>query len=255
MSVEAAAPGTVEALERCQLTLGYRFRDDSLLKSALVHASGADHPLASNERLEFLGDAILGFVICEALYRRFPDESEGGLTRIKSAVVSRRTCARISRGLGLDAFLVLGKGMGPSDRAPDSVLADVFESLAGAIHLDGGIAAASEFILRLMAAEIEAAADEAGSQNYKSALQQSSQRQFGQTPTYMVLNEEGPDHSKRFQVAAQIGPRSYPPAWGSNKKAAEQKAALNALSVLAGDPVPESEADIPPDPPVGGAVP
>src|SRR3954467_11851058 len=123
-------------LEQCQKVLKYRFRDPTFLREALTHASGANHRLVSNERLEFLGDAILGAIVCELLFRRFPEYLEGDLTRVKSVVVSRRTCAKISAALGLDEFLVLGKGMGSQDQTPASVLADVFESLIGAIYLD-----------------------------------------------------------------------------------------------------------------------
>lgn len=226
------------SLEDCQRILGYRFREPSYLREALTHASGADHRLASNERLEFLGDAILGAVICEELYREFPDLLEGALTRIKSVVVSRRACARVSRRLGIDAFLVLGKGMGSPQQTPDSVLSDVFESLVGAIYLDGGMEAAREFILSNLDSEIDEAAADQGGHNFKSQLQQSSQRLFGETPTYQLLDEKGPDHSKCFKIAARIGRQQYAAAWGPNKKDAEQRAARNALCELAGDPPP-----------------
>src|ERR1700716_2887233 len=106
------SPQHLADLEKCERRIGYVFRDKSRLIAALTHASGANHRLASNERLEFLGDAILGAIVCEALFRQFPEYLEGELTRIKSVVVSRRTCAKISQRLGLDEFLVLGKGMG-----------------------------------------------------------------------------------------------------------------------------------------------
>ena len=222
----------------CQRVIEYEFRDLAYLRSALTHASGADHRLASNERLEFLGDAILGAIVCERLYRKFPEYLEGELTRIKSVVVSRRTCAKISQSLGLEEFLVLGKGMGGQDETPSSALADVFESLIGAIYLDGGMEAAKRFILRHIEAEIDATVDGQGGMNYKSHLQQMAQRQFGSTPTYLLLDEKGPDHLKCFKISAQIGRQRYAPAWGRNKKDAEQRAAMNALSQLAGDPVP-----------------
>jgi ribonuclease-3 len=225
-------------LERCEEVLRYRFRDATYLREALTHASGADHRLVSNERLEFLGDAILGAIVCESLFLKFPDYLEGDLTRVKSVVVSRRTCAKISKTLGLDDFLVLGKGMGGQDETPSSVLADVFESLVGAIYLDGGMEAAKRFILRHIEAEIDATVDGQGGVNYKSQLQQVAQRQFGETPTYMLLDEKGPDHSKCFKISAQIGNRRYAPAWGPNKKDAEQRAAMNALSQLAGEAIP-----------------
>ncbi|MEX0677854.1 MAG: ribonuclease III [Pirellulales bacterium] len=234
------APGDtlVSDLERCERRIGYVFRDKSLLIAALTHASGAQHRLASNERLEFLGDAILGAVVCEILYVQYPDYLEGDLTKIKSVVVSRQTCAKISEALGLQEFLILGKGMSAHPSVPPSLLADVFESLAAAIYLDGGDAAAREFIQRYMGPEIElAAAGELGG-NYKSLLQQIAQRENGSTPIYQLLDEKGPDHSKCFKVAAQIGRTQYQAAWGPNKKEAEQRAARNALAELNGEAVP-----------------
>jgi ribonuclease-3 len=231
-----------DVLSQCERVLGYRFHDPTQLRAALTHASGADHRLASNELLEFLGDAILGAVVCELLYRKFPEFLEGELTRIKSVVVSRRTCTRVSRDLGLDEFLVLGKGMGAQGETPASVLADVFESLVGALYLDGGMEAARRFITEHIEPEIDATVAGHGTVNYKSTLQQMAQRRFGATPTYLMLDEKGPDHSKCFKMAAQIGARRYPAAWGPSKKDAEQRAAMNALSQLAGDPIP-FEAD------------
>jgi ribonuclease-3 len=218
--------------------LGYEFRDQNLLREALTHASGANHRLASNERLEFLGDSILGAVVCEALFRKYPDYQEGELTRVKSIVVSRRTCAKISESLALENYLFLGKGMGAGDQTPSSVLADVFESLIGAIFLDGGMPAAQRFIIGHLGPEIEAAVEGSNGLNYKSNLQQAAQRDFGETPTYLLLDEKGPDHSKCFKISAQIGANRYAPAWGRNKKEAEQRAALNALCQLAGSPLP-----------------
>jgi ribonuclease-3 len=229
-------------LTRIQEILDYRFKNVTLLDVALRHASGADHRLASNERLEFLGDAILGAIVCELLFRRFPDYLEGELTKIKSTVVSRRTCAKISAELGLDQFLVIGKGMGSHAQTPPSVHADLFESLIGALYLDGGMAAAQGFVVRHIEPEIDAVVDGQGSANYKSNLQQLAQRDHGETPTYLLLDEKGPDHSKCFQISALIGDRRFAAAWGPNKKDAEQRAALNALCQLAGKPLPfESE--------------
>jgi ribonuclease III len=226
------------SLEECQNVIGYAFRDPTFLREALTHASGVNHRLSSNERLEFLGDAILGAVVCELLFRKFPDYQEGELTRIKSIVVSRLTCARISGVLGLDEYLVMGKGMGLHERTPPSVLADVFESLIGAIFLDGGIEAASRFIVTHIEPEIDAAVEGHGEVNYKSNLQQVAQREFGETPTYLLLDEKGPDHSKCFKITAVIGRHRYSPAWGRTKKEAEQRAALNALCQLSGEPIP-----------------
>jgi ribonuclease-3 len=224
--------GADEQLARCEERIGYYFQDREMLRGALTHASGADNRLASNERLEFLGDAILGFVVCELLYEQFPSLLEGDLTKIKSVVVSRKTCAKISRALGLIDFLIVGKGMATSAAVPPSLLADVFESLVAAIHLDGGLEASKRFILTHVALEIDLAASGESGANYKSQLQQHAQRECGTTPTYVLLDEKGPDHSKSFEVAAQVGTLLYPPAWGRNKREAEQRSAANALAVL-----------------------
>src|SRR5581483_8706121 len=151
-------PEGKEDYERLERRIGYVFKDKELLRSALTHASGASHRLRSNERLEFLGDAIMGAVVCEILFRQYPDYLEGDLTKIKSVVVSRMTCAKVSEALGLEKFLVLGKGMTTHPTVPPSLLADVFESLIAAIYLDGGTDASRLFIETYMGPEIELAA-------------------------------------------------------------------------------------------------
>lgn len=234
----SSPPQSLDVLDHCQRVLDYDFRELSHLREALTHASGADHRLSSNERLEFLGDAILGAVVCEALYLEFPESQEGDLTRIKSVVVSRRTCAKISRKLGFDEFLVTGKGMGGQENTPDSVLADVFESLVGAIYLDGGMKAAKRFILKHIGPEIEDVASGESGVNFKSTLQQAAQRKFSSTPSYIMLDEKGPDHSKCFKIAAFIAGRRFAAAWGPNKKDAEQRAARNALAEIDGEDPP-----------------
>jgi ribonuclease III len=227
-------------LQKLEQRIGYEFKDKSLLLASLTHASGAEHRLASNERLEFLGDAILGAVVCELLFHQYPEFLEGELTRLKSIVVSRLTCAKISAALGMQEFLILGKGMTTHPSVPSSLLADVFESLLAAIYLDGGNLAVRQFISATMGPEIELAAEGVTGSNYKSLLQQLAQREHGTTPTYQLLDEKGPDHSKCFKVAAQVGPDRYQPAWGRNKKEAEQRAARNALSQLSGQTPPFS---------------
>src|SRR6516162_2733889 len=238
MPQELTTSHDADILEECQNALGYQFRQPDLLRAALTHASGANTRLASNERLEFLGDAVLGLVCCEELYRRYPEYQEGEMTKVKSVVVSRRTCARFSRELNLGEFLFLGKGMHGVTTVPASLLADVYESLVAAIYLDGGLDAARTFILRHLTAEIEAVADEAHSGNYKSVLQQVAQREYNATPQYVLLDEKGPDHSKCFKIAALIGRHTHAGAWGRNKKEAEQRAAMNALAQINGEPIP-----------------
>lgn len=228
----AAAAGAEIDVAECERRIGHRFASPGLLLAAVTHASGARHRLASNERLEFLGDAILGFIVCERLFRTFPESLEGDLTKIKSVVVSRDTCSRLSRQLGLAEFVIVGKGLASSPAVPDSVLSDMFEAIVAAVYLDGGMEMAGPFVERLLGPEIDKVASGETGSNHKSALQQLSQRDFGLTPTYEVLAESGPDHSKNFHVSAQIGTRRYAPAWGRNKKEAEQRAALNALTEL-----------------------
>src|SRR5262249_23141966 len=150
-----------EVLEDCQNAIGYRFTQPDLLRAALTHASGANTRLASNERLEFLGDAVLGLITVEQLYLRFPDLQEGDLTKIKSVVVSRRTCARFSRALGLADYMFLGKGISTryAHTVPSNLLADVYESVLGAIYLDGGLDSARTFIMTQLGPEIDEVAE------------------------------------------------------------------------------------------------
>jgi ribonuclease III len=227
-----------EKSELCQQRIGYRFIDLALLRSALTHASGAANRLASNERLEFLGDSVLGFTICEWLFKEHPEFLEGELTQIKSAVVSRRVCARVSHHLNLEDCLILGKGMQQVTGVPRSLLSDVYESLIAAIYLDGGMEAAREFILRTLRDELLKAIQGHSIGNHKSALQQIAQREHGAAPLYRLQSETGPDHSKIFQIAAEIKNRKFTAAWGRTKKDAEQRAAGNALAELKGDPPP-----------------
>lgn len=222
-----------DLVRNCQERIGYRFRHPELLVQALTHASVAERRVASNERLEFLGDAVLGFVICEELYRQFPEFLEGELTKIKSAVVARQACARVSTNLGLTDLLVLGKGMSSRSRLPVSLAAAALESIIAAIYLDsGGLEAPRTFILQHLGPRIDDAAASQNQSNFKSQLQQHAQKTNGTTPIYELLDEQGPDHSKCFEVCVQINGRRFPSAWGPNKKEAEQKAAYIALREL-----------------------
>ncbi len=242
-------------LSECERRLRYRFRNKQFLIEALTHASGAAHRLESNERLEFLGDAILGAIISDMLFRRFPAYREGDLTRLKSMLVSRQTCARVTEMLNLKSFLIAGKALTSCPGIPQSLLADMFESIVGAIYLDGGFDAAREFVARFLEPEIEAAVIDQISGNYKSELQVLAQRDFGVIPSYSLAEEFGPDHNKWFKVVARIGERSFAPAWGKTKKEAEQRAARNALLELAGYKEPDDEAPGPLAPPFDGPAP
>jgi ribonuclease-3 len=237
-AIDDVTEAMLPELVRCEERIGYEFIDKRLLRCALTHSSGAEHRLASNERLEFLGDSILGVVVCTMLYRLYPEYLEGDLTKIKSVVVSRQTCAKISESLGMQEFLILGKGMTTHPSVPPSLLSDVFESLVAAIYLDGGDTPSRIFVERHMGPEIELTASGESGDNYKSLLQQLAQREYNSTPTYELVDEKGPDHSKCFKIAAQVGPTRYESAWGRNKKEAEQRAARNALSEIKGEAVP-----------------
>ncbi len=223
------------SLLQCQKLIEYQFKDAALLGLALTHSSVAPTRLHSNERLEFLGDSILGIVVCEDLYQRYGHLLEGEMTRIKSAVVSRHTCALVAQELGLGELLHLGKGLVSASGLPQSIAAAVLEAIIGAIYLDGGLEAARIFILRHMLPHIQATFDNHHMRNYKSLLQQLAQCHFGCTPLYQVLDEKGPDHSKCFELAVAIGGRQFPSAWGKSKKEAEQKAAMRAMEELEKD--------------------
>lgn len=218
-----------DALDRCQDAIGYRFKDPSLLSIALTHASIANTRLESNERLEFLGDSILGTIVCRYLFDTYPDFLEGELTKVKSTVVSGKTCSDVTVRLGLADCLFLGNGIASHAKLPMSISAAVLEALIAAIAIDGGVGAAEAFVLKHMVPEIELAVASEYQQNYKSQLQQHSQRHLSATPVYELLDEKGPDHSKCFEVAVCIAGRQFPSAWGPSKKEAEQKAAYRAL--------------------------
>jgi ribonuclease-3 len=163
------------------------------------------------------------------------------MTKIKSVVVSRKTCAEIAERMGLGLLLILGKGMSERNHLPMSLNAAVTESVVGAIYLDGGLEAARNFVLRHLSPLIEEAAESENQQNYKSYLQQYAQREFSSTPLYEALDEQGPDHSKCFEICVSIDGRRFPSAWGTSKKEAEQKAALRALREL--EAVSDTEPD------------
>ena len=221
-----------ELLDRAQEITGYRFKSADLLDASFTHASLADNRLASNERLEFLGDAVLGMVICQELFERYPDLLEGELTKIKSVVVSRKVCTEIADAIGLSPLLQLGKGMIEHNVIPASVRAGVFEAFVAALYLDGGLDVARDFILDKMSDFIQQAAESDNKRNYKSYLQQHVQKHMDTTPRYEALDEKGPDHSKCFEVAVVINSRRFPSAWAPSKKEAEQRAALLALREL-----------------------
>jgi ribonuclease-3 len=221
-----------EALRQIEQIIGYKFSNCELLSKAFTHSSAVDNRLFSNERLEFLGDAILAVVICQILFERFPGYLEGDLTSIKSMLVSRRSGAQVAKGLSLQKFLKVGKGMAFSRALTNSLAAGLLEAVIAAIYIDGGFDAACSFILRTFTSLIDQAGEEQSHGNFKSLLQQYAQQQLNTTPVYELLDEKGPDHDKCFESEVVINERHFLSAWGTNKKEAEQKAAFNALVEL-----------------------
>lgn len=221
-----------EALQQIEQITGYKFSNRELLSKAFTHSSAVDNRLFSNERLEFLGDAILAVVICQILFERFPGYLEGDLTNIKSMLVSRRSCAQVAKGLNLQKLLKVGKGMAFSRALTSSLAAGLLEAVIAAIYIDGGFDAAHSFISRTFTSLIDRASAEQSHGNFKSLLQQHAQQQLNTTPVYKLLDEKGPDHDKCFESEVVINERHFLSAWGTNKKEAEQKAAFNALIEL-----------------------
>ncbi len=221
-----------EILRQIEQIIDYEFSKRNLLIEAFTHSSAVDNRAISNERLEFLGDSILSLVICQAIFERSPDYLEGDMTKMKSMLVSRTTCARVARQLGLHKLLKIGKGMTGSQSLSHSLAAGLLEALIAAIYLDSGLEPVRGFILRHFDALIQKADIEQHQGNFKSLLQQYAQQHLVTTPVYELLDEKGPDHHKCFEVQATINGRRFPSAWGTNKKEAEQKAAFNALIEL-----------------------
>lgn len=214
--------------------LGYQFRDEGLLAEALTHTTYAnENPKAqANERLEFLGDAVVGLVVAQYLFHTYPNLPEGDLTKIRAAVVCEPSLAGRSRALGLGQRMRFGKGETVSGRDRDSILADAFEAVVGAMFLDGGLEVARSFILRELSPLVEEARRGQVRVDYKTRLQEQLQQKWLEGPVYRLLAEEGPAHSKRFQVAVFHRGNQLGEGWGRNKKEAEQEAARQALGGL-----------------------
>lgn len=217
-----------KAVEECERRIGYSFQERSILLRALTHSSCASTRLDCNERMEFLGDAVLGMVICEHIFQRYPDQREGQLTQLKSHLVSRTVCTQVGSRLQLEELMFVGKGL---QSIPDSLKAAVVESVIAAIYLDGGLEETRKFILRAFEPELDGCG-EADAENYKSSLQEETQRDGSIVPKYVIMEQRGPDHAREFQVAVEIGDQRFEAAWGRSKKEAEQKAAMHALAVL-----------------------
>jgi ribonuclease-3 len=220
-----------------QDTLNIVFKDPALLKQALVHRSylheNPDFDLPSNERMEFLGDSLLSFVIAEKLYDDFPNLSEGGMTKLRAALVRTETLARLARSIGLGNYVFLGRGEEASGgRTKQSILAGVFEAVIGAILIDHGFNACRDFIHGLFTDEMGKAADERLIADYKSQLQEITQARHHIAPIYRTINEDGPEHSKEFTVEVIVDGRMIAIGRGKSKRQAETEAARAALESM-----------------------
>lgn len=211
--------------------LGHKFKNPSLLKMSLTHSSFANETsVESNERLEFLGDAVLGCVVARFLYDRFPEASEGVLSKMRSALVSRVNFARFARELGIDDEILLGKGEElTGGRERESNLAGAFEAIIGAVYIDAGYKKASQIVYRLLKDCLE---KKELCIDYKTRLQELVQKQYGSRPKYKIISEEGPAHSKCFHIEVKVGRRVLGKGSGKSKKEGEQSAAKVGLENL-----------------------
>lgn len=222
-------------IKELEMAIGYRFQNIGLLQNALAHSSYANerwhNSLMSNERLEFLGDSVLGMLVADFLYRSFPDRPEGELTRMRADMVCERTLANVAHGLGLGQHLLLGKGEEQGGgRSRDSILADAVESVIAACYLDGGMDAAKAFVDKFILVNVPLR--KLNNADYKTALQELVQQKKNQMIAYRLVGESGPDHDKQFRVELTINGEIVGTGIGSSKKRAEQDAARQALEAL-----------------------
>jgi ribonuclease-3 len=231
--VEAGAEGAARLAER----LGHTFGDLGLLRHALAHRSWCGEQeggAPSNERLEFLGDAVLGLVVAGYTYDRYPEFPEGKLAKVRSAVVNARVLAQVAAGLGVGEVLLLGRGEeGSGGRTKASILADAFEAVLGAVYLDAGWDAAQRLVLRELGGAIERAGEEPDDFDHKSRLQEKAVRDGEGTPRYVVVGS-GPDHDRAYVAEVYLGGTCWGTGEGRSKKDAEQEAARAAWEELTG---------------------
>ena len=224
-------------IETLQERLGVTMKDSTLLETALMHRSflneNIDSGLPSNERLEFLGDAVLGFVVARWLYRHYPERAEGQLTQMRSSLVRKETLADVARRLSLGESIRLGRGEERAGgRQRDLNLSRVYEAVVGAVAEDGGLAAAERFVLKAMAAEL-AALEKLSMIDPKSQLQHLAQAHWHEPPHYEVIASAGPDHAREFTVEVSIADERVGTGTGASKQEAEQNAAAHTLKILA----------------------
>ncbi len=230
-----AAEPSAGSLRRAEEITGHRFADPALVARALTHPSAVEGASIREdyERLEFLGDAVLGLVVVDELYRRYPELTEGEMTKLKVSVVSGGVLSEVAASLGLEELIVLGGSeRGAGSRGRRSALENVYEALVGALYADGGLEAARSFVLASLGRRIEPSAlAEIALDHPKSALQELLQAR-GETPTYRIVAEEGPPHRRTFHAEALLGDRVVGAGAGASKKEAELNAAREALALL-----------------------
>jgi ribonuclease-3 len=224
-------------LDRLQETIGIHFHDNALLGQALVHRSylneNPDFELPSNERLEFLGDALLDLIVGEHLYAEYPEMNEGQLTSLRAALIKASTLARFARSMDLGQHIYLSHGedeRGGRERV--GLLSDAFEALVAAMYLDAGLEATTDFVIELVRPEADHIVENGLQRDHKSRLQEWTQRELGTTPTYRTVTEQGPDHAKEFTVQVVVTGEISGRGQGRSKQAAEQKAAKEALAAI-----------------------
>lgn len=218
------------SIDNLEERLGYEFDDRSLIARAMTHSSVClNSERESNERLEFLGDAVLDVVICEHLFDRFPELAEGTLSEIRSIIASTSCLNDISRELELQKFCDLSKGVLNKRKIPDSILANLFEAVVAAIYLDSGLEATESFVLEQMEGRVKKAMQGQYHRDFKSLLQQFTQKRWNNVPEYEVVTEEGPDHDKHYEAIVHVKGDTYGPGSGSSKQQAEQQAARHAV--------------------------
>lgn len=225
----------MQPVSELQQRLSYAYRDPGLLERALTHRSFANEQRIAehNERMEFLGDAVLNLIVSEQLMAARPEASEGELSRIRAAIVSEPSLAAVARAIGLGAFLRLGRGEDQTGgRNKDSLLANSLEALVASLYLDGGAAAAADFIARAFRDAAERAGSAGMVTDFKTALQELSQERLKVLPEYRVVSQSGPDHQKEFTVELRINGEVFGTGAGRSKKEAEQRAAREAMERL-----------------------
>ncbi len=221
-------------LDALEEKLGHRFSESRRLMEALTHRSWAheqpDRTLRSNDRLEFLGDAVLELAISHLLFKRFPELTEGGLTKFRSALVNRNSLAQKARSLGLGEVVLLGKGEEKTrSRLKPSILADTFEAVLGALYMDGGFGAAISLVERIFSRELTQEPESVLGGDFKTLLQERTHTLYGRPPSYRLEAEEGPDHHKSFVMFVMVEGSVLGVGRGTSKKEAQQEAAREAL--------------------------